>query len=333
MTNESELLSPLQVSAAAGLMATLTDRLNAVLIDQPVVVQQVVVAVVAKGHVLLEGLPGLGKTELCKGLARALTLPFRRIQFTPDLLPQDVTGAYIFQGVGQDFVFRPGPLFASIVLADEINRSSPKTQSALLEAMQEQQVTVLGNTHPLPQPFFVLATQNPIELEGTYPLPEAQLDRFLFRIQVPGIGAKTMVKLLTEWKPNAGSELRQVMDASQLQQLFDAARRVHLPVAVAHYIARLVAATHAECQEAPAPIRQLVRFGASPRAALGLASSARALALLKGKPNVGFDEVRELAAAVLAHRLVLRHEATLENTTAAQLVAQLLTQVAEVTRA
>jgi MoxR-like ATPase len=333
VTNEAELLSPQQVSAAAELMATLTDRLNSVLLDQQAVVRHVVVAVVSRGHVLLEGLPGLGKTELCKGLARALALPFRRIQFTPDLLPQDVTGAYIFQGVGQDFVFRPGPLFASLVLADEINRSSPKTQSALLEAMQEQQVTVLGNTHSLPQPFFVLATQNPIELEGTYPLPEAQLDRFLFRIQVPGIGAKTMAKLLTEWVPDTAKDMPQVIDASQLQQLFDAVKRVHLPAAVAHYIARLVAATHAECVEAPTRIRQLVRFGASPRAALGLAGSARALALLKGKPNVGFDEVRELATAVLAHRLVLRHEATLENVTAAHLVAHLLTQVAEVARA
>ncbi|MFL5320811.1 MAG: AAA family ATPase, partial [Myxococcaceae bacterium] len=156
--------------------------LNQILLDQPTVVRQVAIAILARGHVLLEGLPGLGKTELCKGIAKLLELPFRRIQFTPDLLPGDITGTYVLEGESRAFAFRPGPLFASLVLADEINRSSPKTQSALLEAMQERSVTVLGQTHALPDPFFVLATQNPIELEGTFALPEAQLDRFLVRI-------------------------------------------------------------------------------------------------------------------------------------------------------
>ncbi len=194
----SELLSPAEVQGAAERVAQLQKGLNQVLLDQTQVVEQVVAAVLARGHLLLEGLPGLGKTELCKALARLLGLPFRRIQFTPDLLPGDITGTYVLEGEGRrDFVFREGPLFANVVLADEINRASPKTQSALLEAMQERSVTVLGQTRPLPEPFFVLATQNPIELEGTYPLPEAQLDRFLFRVQVPPVGAKTLTTLLT----------------------------------------------------------------------------------------------------------------------------------------
>src|SRR4051812_11376497 len=170
----SDLLTAAEITEAAAPALRLRDALNGVLFDQPVVVDRVVTAVLARGHVLLEGLPGLGKTELCKGLARLLALPFKRLQFTPDLLPGDITGTYVLEGDKRELNFRPGPLFASVVLADEINRSSPKTQSALLEAMAERNVTVLGNTHPLPDPFFVLATQNPIELEGTYPLPEAQ---------------------------------------------------------------------------------------------------------------------------------------------------------------
>src|SRR5687768_7048415 len=192
----AELLQPAEVTGAVESIAMLRRGLNQVLLDQDQVVERVVSAIIARGHVLLEGLPGLGKTELCKGLARLLALPFRRIQFTPDLLPGDITGTYVIEGGDRrEFVFRKGPIFASLVLADEINRSSPKTQSALLEAMQERSVTVLGNTQMLPDPFFVLATQNPIELEGTYPLPEAQLDRFLFRVQVPPVGARTLATI------------------------------------------------------------------------------------------------------------------------------------------
>src|SRR3954464_1902334 len=190
----------------------LRNGMNQVLIDQGPVVERVVMAVLARGHVLLEGLPGLGKTELCKGLARLLSLPFKRLQFTPDLLPGDITGTYVLEGEKREFVFRPGPLFASVVLADEINRSSPKTQSALLEAMQERSVTVLGTTHALPAPFFVLATQNPIELEGTYPLPEAQLDRFMFRVVVPPVGAKTLATILTSRHRGQPPQLSAVTD-------------------------------------------------------------------------------------------------------------------------
>jgi len=331
----SELLSPAEVQGAVEKVAQLQKGLNQVLLDQQQVVEQVVAAVLARGHVLLEGLPGLGKTELCKALARLLGLPFRRIQFTPDLLPGDITGTYVLlEAEGRrDFSFREGPLFANVVLADEINRSSPKTQAALLEAMQERSVTVLGNTRPLPEPFFVLATQNPIELEGTYPLPEAQLDRFMFRVQVPPVGAKTLSTLLTTRVRGAPPVLPPVTDALALPSLFEAVDRVHLPGPVADFIGRLVEASDPRSASAPEPVRRLVRYGASPRAALALAASGRALALMRGKPNVGFDEVVAAAPAVLNHRLVLSYEASLEKVGPAEVVRALLQAVPEVPRA
>lgn len=329
----SELLTPQDVGAAGEKVAMLEKALNQVLLDQQGVVRQVVIAILARGHVLLEGLPGLGKTELCKGIARLLELPFRRIQFTPDLLPGDITGTYVLEGEGRNFAFRAGPLFASLVLADEINRSSPKTQSALLEAMQERSVTVLGQTHALPDPFFVLATQNPIELEGTYPLPEAQLDRFLFRVQVPPVGSKTLTTLLTERVRGTPPSLPPVMDKAALTSLFGLVDCVHLPVPVAEFIGRIVESTDPRSASAPQNVKRFVRYGASPRAALAMASSARALALVKGRPNVGFDEVTEVAPSVLNHRLVLSYEASLERVPATQVVEELLKAVPEVVRA
>ncbi|HEY3447603.1 MAG TPA: AAA family ATPase [Myxococcales bacterium] len=326
------LLTPAEVEAAAKQARALKDELSKVLIDQEAVVGRVIVALLARGHVLLEGLPGLGKTELCKGIAKLLDLPFKRLQFTPDLLPGDITGTYVLEGVDKAFTFRPGPIFASVVLADEINRASPKTQSALLEAMQERRVTVLGTTHLLPEPFFVLATQNPIELEGTYPLPEAQLDRFLFKVHVRPVGAGTLTKLLTTRLRGEPPELKPVVDRAGLLDLFGKIDRVHLPEPVAGYIGRLVAASDPKGGAAPEPVKRFVRWGASPRAAISIAGAGRALALLRGKPNVGFDEVGEVAADALNHRLVLSHEAALEGLSGMEIAQKIVAAVPELER-
>ena len=324
--SDAQLLTPAELAAAGALAKTLADGLDRVLLGQQELTQRVVVACLARGHVLLEGLPGLGKTELVKALAQLLGLSFRRLQFTPDLLPGDITGSHVLEekdGTRQ-LVFRPGPVFAHVVLADEINRASPKTQSALLEAMQERRVTVLGETRSLPSPFFVLATQNPIELEGTYPLPEAQLDRFLFKLDVRSVSAATLEAILTERKWGRPPELQPVADAARLDSLFATVERVFLPRAVAAYIARLVDASHPGSAGACAEVKKYVRFGGSPRAAIAIAESARAHALLAGKQNVGFDDVRAVTPDALAHRLVLDYRARLDGVTARTIVAAVL---------
>ncbi len=323
----NELLAPTEVERGRELLARVRDGLGRALLGQDELLDLTVVALAARGHVLLEGLPGLGKTELVKTLARLLDISFARLQFTPDLLPSDITGGPVLEERdGQrDFVFRKGPVFANLVLADEINRASPKTQSALLEAMQEQRVTVLGETHELPTPFLVLATQNPIELEGTYPLPEAQLDRFLFKAEVPPIGAETMEQILNTRRHGAPPALEAVLDHAELGEVFELVGRVFLPQPVASYIARLVEATHPKrATTCPEPARAFIRWGASPRAAIALAEAGRAAALADGRPNVDFSDVDRLAAAALGHRLVLDHAARLEGVAARDVVALVL---------
>ena len=331
---EGRLLDPTEVDAARARLNALREALGTVLLGQDPLLDLVVIALAARGHLLLEGLPGLGKTELVKGLAGLLGLSFRRVQFTPDLLPSDVTGGPILQDVAgrRTLVFQPGPLFANLVLADEINRASPKTQSALLEAMQERQVTVLGETHPLPAPFFVLATQNPIELEGTYPLPEAQLDRFLFKVDVPFVAEATLVRILVERRRGVPPARPQALSGDDLAAVFAAVDRVFLPEAVARYIARLVSATHPAGPSASPDVKRFVRYGASPRAAIAMAESGRAAALLAGRPNVDFGDVRRVAVAALAHRLVLEHAARLEGLTAATVVERTVRAVDPVGR-
>ncbi|MFN0199774.1 MAG: AAA family ATPase, partial [Planctomycetaceae bacterium] len=268
-------------------------------------------------------------------LSALLGLQFRRVQFTPDLLPSDIVGAPILEdhSSGRRLVFHRGPIFANLLLADEINRATPKTQSALLEAMQERRATVLGETHILPDPFFVLATQNPIELEGTYPLPEAQLDRFTFKIQVEGVSSETLETIINTRQHGRAPQLHEVLSADQLSKLFTQCDRVHLPSAVANYIARLVTATHPHQPVAPDEVRRFVRFGASPRAAIALAGTARAAALLSGKPNVGFLDVQRVAPSVLGHRLILDYAARLEGWTPRGMVDKLLEVVPEVAHA
>ncbi|MDR2981473.1 MAG: AAA family ATPase, partial [Puniceicoccales bacterium] len=307
-----------ELAEAAARVKTLRDTLGNVLFGQDELIDLVITGLVARGHLLLEGLPGLGKTELVKGLSKAMRLENKRIQFTPDLLPGDITGNPLLQEVDgvRRFVFQPGPLFANIVLADEINRASPKTQSALLEAMQERRVTVMGETHPLPDPFFVLATQNPIELEGTYPLPEAQLDRFLFKLDVHRADASTLQRIVLQREIGIEPVVDPVISRDEFVALTALARRIYMPDVVAGYIARLVDATHSA--------DGTVRFGASPRAALALASASKARAMINGRLNASFEDVRALAPAVLRHRVVLDYTAKLEGKTSDVFIASLL---------
>jgi MoxR-like ATPase len=314
-----------EVAAAGQHVRSLTKALNGVLFGQESLIDQVVIGILARGHILLEGLPGLGKTELVKGLSRSLQLESKRVQFTPDLLPGDITGNPVLQEVDgrREFVFQPGPLFANIVLADEINRASPKTQSALLEAMQERRVTVLGKTHDLPRPFFVLATQNPIELEGTYPLPEAQLDRFLFKLEVPRNSVETLERIVNHRELGTDPEVHPIMDQPALESLLELVRRIYLPEVVANYIARVVDATHPGQSAASRGIR----YGASPRAALSLASAAKARALMHDRTHASFEDVKAIAPAVLRHRIVLEYNARIEGLGTAEILAALLDAV------
>ena len=331
---DERLLTPDDVDEAQQEIRKLLDGLGTAILGQEELLELVAICILARGHMLLEGLPGLGKTELVKSLSSLLGLEFRRIQFTPDLLPSDIIGSPILeehQG-HRKLVFHSGPIFANLVLADEINRATPKTQSALLEAMQEHQVTMMGEPHPLPSPFFVLATQNPIELEGTYPLPEAQLDRFTFKIQVEGISGEVLQQIITTRHHGKPPELAVVLSALELTQLFEQCDRVHLPEAISNYIARLVTASHPKSANASDDVRKYVRFGASPRAAIALAGTSRAAALVKGKPNVGFDEVRQVAQSVLAHRILLDYTARLEGWSPRKMVDRILKSVPEVAR-
>jgi MoxR-like ATPase len=328
----ASLLSPAEVEGARARAERILEGLDRTLLGQERLTRLVLVSCLARGHVLLEGVPGLGKTELVKALAALLGVEFRRLQFTPDLLPGDITGGHILeeQGSGRRaLVFHPGPVFANVLLADEINRASPKTQSALLEAMQEGRVTVLGETRELPRPFFVLATQNPIELEGTYPLPEAQLDRFLFKLEVEGVGRATLERILNERRAGRPPELESVAGPEELARLFTAVDAIYLPRAVAAFIARLVEATHPRSSLASERVRTYVRHGASPRAAIAIGEAARAHALLGGKPNAGFDDVRAVAVPAIAHRLVLDYRARLDGLSASDLVRSLLEEVSE----
>jgi len=320
------IASETEVRSSVAILSRLQKAMNGALFGQERLIDDVLTGLVAGGHILLEGLPGLGKTELVKALAKAIRLDAKRIQFTPDLLPGDITGNPMLQeqdGVKR-FVFQPGPLFGNLVLADEINRASPKTQSALLEAMQERRVTVMGEVHPLPQPFFVLATQNPIELEGTYPLPEAQLDRFLFKLEVTRNSVEVLERIVLERELGAEPIVAPVLSRDDLVGIMEISRRVYLPEVVASYIARLVDATH----PGRSTSAEGVKFGASPRAAIALAAASRARALLEGRLNASFEDVAAAAKPVLRHRLILDYGCRLEGRTTDKVIEALLKEVA-----
>jgi len=326
MTDKAKLLPKDQVERAARQCGRVLDAINNVILGKPDLIRLTFATLLAGGHVLLEGLPGLGKTVLAKSFATALGVRYRRIQFTPDLLPSDITGSYVLEEGegGRSMKFYPGPVFTHLLLADEVNRASPKTQSALLEAMSEGQVTQLGNTMPLEPPFCVLATQNPIELEGTYPLPEAQLDRFAVKLDVAGTDKDVLKAIITERKDGRPTEPPQIVALDELLALQQMVHDIYLPEAVGEHVAGLVALTHADAPGAPDPVKAGVRFGASPRGAIWLALIAKALALLDGRPGVGFEDVRTAAPAVLGHRIILQHAARLDGHTGRGIAAQLV---------
>jgi MoxR-like ATPase len=298
------------------------------------VVRQTVVAVLAEGHALLEGVPGIGKTLLVRTLAQCLSLRFSRIQFTPDLMPADIVGTNIVvedaQGRKQ-FEFQKGPIFGNIVLADEINRATPKTQSALLEAMQEKSVTVSGRRYPLEEPFFVLATQNPIEMEGTYPLPEAQVDRFLFKIEVPASKLEELVEVIDRTTGKETPQPRPILSGPEIQEMRAIAREVLIATHVKEFAARLVLATHPG--EGAAIARKYLRYGSSPRGAQALVRAAKVLALIKGRYNVSFGDLKEAAFPALRHRLILNFEAEAEGVRPDAILEKILAEIPEVAAA
>lgn len=308
-----------EVNRVAEAGARVRENIGRVLVGKAEATTLLLVALLCEGHVLIEDVPGVGKTTLAKALARSLDLTFARLQCTPDLLPSDITGVSYFNQKTQEFQFRPGPVFAQVLLADELNRATPRTQSALLEAMEEHQVTVDGETQRLPWPFFVLATENPIELEGTFPLPEAQLDRFMLRISLGYPERDEEQQILRRFQEaNPLAELQPVLLASELAELCRICRRVYVSDAVAAYLVDLVRATRAH----PG-----VALGASPRASLALFRGSQALAALEGRSYVLPDDVKRLAAPVLGHRILLSAASRLDGRAGAELIAELLRQV------
>jgi MoxR-like ATPase len=301
-----------------------------VIVGQDEIVEQLLTSLVCKGHCLLVGVPGLAKTLLVSTLGRILGLKFQRIQFTPDLMPTDIVGSEILQNAGNGdraFQFIPGPIFANLILADEINRTPPKTQAALLEAMQEKQVTVNGQTRRLEEPFIVFATQNPIEHEGTYPLPEAQLDRFFFQLNIgyPTIEEEAEIILRTTGHKNPQPET--LLNSAKVLELQDASVDVPLPDSVIQSILKLVHSTRPDSEHATADVKNYVAYGAGPRASQCLARAARALAMLRGNPSASLDEVRAVALPVLRHRVIANYNATGEGITTDQVIAKLIATI------
>jgi len=310
----------------------LRSAIATVIVGQEAVVDQVLWGLIAGGHVLLEGAPGLGKTLLVRTLAACLGLRFSRIQFTPDLMPTDITGTnvLIMGGAGSAtgrFELHRGPVFAQVVLADEINRATPKTQSALLEAMQEHSVTIAGTRHALEEPFFVLATENPIEMEGTYPLPEAQLDRFLLKVIVPAPGEDELTAIVTRTTGHATRPPSLVVDHSQVMQLQSLCRDIAVADPVARYAARLVGASAPESRAAPDLVKRAVRYGAGVRGAQSLVLASKAVAMLEGRAQVAFGDVQRVALPVLRHRLIRSFEGEADGVATDQIVTVLLEHV------
>jgi len=312
--------------------AEIEAQVSTVMVGQTDVVRDVLVCVVAGGHVLLEGVPGLGKTMLVRTLAEALDLDFSRIQFTPDLMPADITGTNILvedQEGRRRFAFQQGPIFANLVLADEINRATPKTQSALLEAMQEKTCTIANVMHELAQPFFVLATQNPLEMEGTYPLPEAQLDRFFFKLLVRYPTAQDLSEILRRTTSEERFAASKATDGPTIREMGRLARQVPIASHVSDFVVRLTMATHPDQEQATQSVKRYVRYGASPRGAQAIVLGAKIRALVEGRLNVAYEDVRAVALPALRHRVILNFEAEAGGTTADDVLRKLLDEVPE----
>jgi MoxR-like ATPase len=305
-------------------------ELAKVIVGQEPIVEGTLISLFAGGHVLLEGVPGLGKTLLVRTLGQVLDLSFSRIQFTPDLMPADILGTNIVMetaGGRRQFEFQRGPIFAHLILADEINRATPKTQSALLEAMQEHQVTAGGELRPLEEPFFVMATQNPIDQEGTYPLPEAQLDRFFFKILVGYPSGEELTEVLSRTTSGARVQVDKVLHRDALIDLMNLVREVPVASHVKDYAVRLVLATHPKTDTAAPIATQYLRFGSSPRGGQTLILAGKVRALIRGRFNVSFDDIEAVATAGLRHRLILNFEAEAEGVTTDHIIGQILSDV------
>jgi MoxR-like ATPase len=324
---ELEQLSPHIVRDRA---SAIRQEIGKVIVGQDKVIDEVMIAILAGGHVLLEGVPGLGKTRMVRTIGDVMDLSFSRVQFTPDLMPADITGTNILietpEGRRQ-FSFEAGPVFANIVLADEINRATPKTQAALLEAMQEGTVTVANHGHRLPEPFFVLATQNPVEMEGTYPLPEAQLDRFFFKVEVPFPSADELTAIVGRTVSTTEAHVTPVINGLDVLQITESARHMPMAHSVLDYAIRLVMATHPADPSAPGLVQRYVRYGASPRGAQTVVMAARMRALLDGRANVAYDDVRAVAKPSLRHRIVLNFDAEANEVSANDIIDRLIESV------
>lgn len=324
------------ITGIADTIKTVENEIGKAIIGQKDVIRLVLIAVFSGGNVLLEGSPGLGKTQLVKTLSKVLDLSFSRIQFTPDLMPADVVGTNIImkdERGNSRFEFQRGPVFAHLVLADEINRATPKTQSALLEAMQEHTVTVGNSTYQLEEPFMVLATQNPLENEGTYPLPEAQLDRFLFKLMVPYPNLEELKGIIGVTINNKTTELRKVIDANQILEIRKVLKEVPMSRLVEEYALKIVLGTHADYDKAPGLSKKYIRYGASPRAAQAIISTARVRAVMEGRYNVSFDDIKYVAYSALRHRFFMNFDAVADGVSAEKIIDEILVSQLETARA
>ena len=322
--------SPMTAKRFRQVAAAIEQQVGRVIVGQRALVRHALITLLAGGNALLEGVPGLGKTMLVRTLADAVDCAFSRIQFTPDLMPSDIVGTNLIveDETGQrQFQFEAGPIFANLVLADEINRATPKTQSAMLEAMQEHSVTVAKVTRRLPEPFFVLATQNPLEMEGTYPLPEAQLDRFFFKIDVPFPKVDELVEIANRTTGAFIPQAEPAADGVTILTMQALARGVPIAGHVTAYVARLLKATHPDDPGAPEAVRRYVRYGASPRGVQAMILTGKIVALLEGRYNVAFDDIRQAALPALRHRLILNFEAQAEGVTTDAVIEATLEEV------